>query len=129
MTEVSCLSQHLCSPLEGHLNSVYKVFRYRQNNLSNNAGKISFDPACVHTDEKVFEVITRYLEDWKDFYPDAAEAHLRKNLEPLGEPVTVWVYVGANHAGNLENRRFHSGILIYVKNSLINLYNKIQNIV
>ena len=45
------------------------------------------------------------------------------------EPVTVRVYVDANHAGNLTNRRSRSGILIYVNNVLIKFYIKIQNIV
>ena len=27
-TEVSCLSQHLCTPRKGHLNAVYMIFRY-----------------------------------------------------------------------------------------------------
>ena len=80
MMEVSCLSQHLFSPCERHLNAVYKVFRYLQKNLSNNPGRISFDPACVHTYEKVFEGITIELEDWKYFYPDASEARPRKKL-------------------------------------------------
>ena len=80
MTEVSCLSQHLCSPREGHLNYVYKVFRYLQRNLSKNPGRIVFDPDYVHTYGKVFEGSTRELEDWKDFYPDAAEAHLRNKF-------------------------------------------------
>ena len=53
MTEVSCLSQHLCSPSKGHLNDVYRIFRYPQKNLSKNPGMIAFDPYCVHTDEKV----------------------------------------------------------------------------
>ena len=69
-------------------------------------------------------------ESWKigrTFYPDAAEDNTRKNLEPLGEPVTVRVYVDANHAGNLSNRRSHSGILIYVNNSLINFYSNRHN--
>ena len=26
--DVSCLYQYLCSPCEGHLNSVYKICRY-----------------------------------------------------------------------------------------------------
>ena len=89
MMEVSCLSQHLFSPCEGHLNAVYKVFRYLQKNLSNNPGRVAFDPACVHTYEKVFEGITIELEDWKYFYPDSAEDHMMKKLEPLGEYVTV----------------------------------------
>ena len=69
------------------------------------------------------------MEDWKKFYPDAAEAHLRKKLEPLREPITVWVYVYANHEGNLANMRSHSGILIYGNNALISFYRKIQNTV
>ena len=74
----------------------------------------------MHTDEKMFEVRKIYLEEWKDIYPDVAEAHTRKKLEPLGEPVTIWVYVDVNHAGNLANRRFQSGNLIYVNNTLEN---------
>ena len=69
------------------------------------------------------------MEDRKEFYPDATEAHPRNNLEPMGEPVTVWVYVYTDHAGNLANRRYHSGILIYVNNALINFYSKRQNTV
>ena len=40
MTEVKRLSQHLCSPREGHINAFYKIFSYLQNNLSNNPGRI-----------------------------------------------------------------------------------------
>ena len=54
MTEVKFLYQNLCSPRERHLNNVYKNFRYLQENLSNNAGRIVFDTACLHTDERVF---------------------------------------------------------------------------
>ena len=67
------------------------------------------------------------MDDWKDFYPDAAEANSRGEMEPLWGSVTVQVYVDANHAGNLANRRSHSGVPLYVGNSLINLYSKRQN--
>ena len=84
MTEVSCLYQYLCSTCEGHLNAVYKIFRYLQYNISKNPGRIEFDSDCVHTYETVFEGNTRELYDWKDFDPNSAEAHPRKKLEPLG---------------------------------------------
>ena len=67
------------------------------------------------------------MEDRKESYPDAAEDHPIKKLEPLGEPVTVWVYVDKNHAGNLANRKYHSEILIYVNTALIKFYSKRQN--
>ena len=62
MKDVSCLSQNLCSPREGHLNTVYNVFRYLQKNLSKNPERISFDPDCVPTDAQIFEESTRELE-------------------------------------------------------------------
>ena len=129
MTEVSCLSQHLFSPREGNLNSVYKIFRYLHKNLSNNPGRIAFDPDCVTKDDKVFEESTRDMEYWNEFYLGELEAHLRKKLEPLGESVTVWIYVDTNHAVNLANRRSHSSILIYVNYALIKLYIKRHNTV
>ena len=69
------------------------------------------------------------MKYWKYFYPDAEDAHLRQKLEPMGGPVTFWVYVDANHTGNLANSRSHSGILIYFNNALIKFYSKRQNTV
>ena len=53
----------------------------------------------------------------------------RNILEPLGNPVLVRAWVDANHAGNLENRRSHSGILIYINNVLVLSFSKRQNTV
>ena len=69
------------------------------------------------------------LEDLKDFCPDTSEAHLRENLELLGEPDTVRVYVDMDHAGKLSNRRSHSGILFYVNNTIVKFHNKRQKTV
>ena len=52
-----------------------------------------------------------------------------KKIEPLGNVVNVRAYVDANHAGNLANRRSHTGILIYVNNAPIIWYSKRQNTV
>ena len=67
--------------------------------------------------------------EWNDFYPEAAEKLPVKKVELLGNPVKVRAYVDANHAGNLKNRRSHSGILIYVNNAQIIWYSKRQNTV
>ena len=69
------------------------------------------------------------MEDWKDFFPDTVEAHSRKDLEPLGEPVTVRFYVYANHVGNLAKMRSQYEILIYFNNALITFYSNRQNTV
>jgi hypothetical protein len=66
---------------------------------------------------------------WEEFYPGAKEPIPPDMPEPLGNPVEVSAYVDANHAGNLLNRRSHTGILIYVNNAPIIWYSKRQNTV
>jgi hypothetical protein len=129
MTEVSCLSQHLCAPRVGHLDAAYMIFRFLQRNLNKNTGRIAFDPlippqvvGAVGPDDVV-------MEHWKEFYPDASDRLPPNMPEPLGNPVVIAAYVDANHAGNLANRRSHSGILVYVNNALILWYSKRQNTV
>ncbi len=129
MTEVSCLSQHLCNPRIGHLEAVYSIFNYIRNNLAKNPGRIVFDARRVHLDESTFDTAGSTKEQWEDFYPDAKEAIPTKLTEPLGKPVIIRTYVDANHAGNLANRRSHTGIIIYLNNAPILWYSKRQNTV
>ena len=71
LTKVSCLSQHLCYQREGHLDTVYGIFRYLQKNLGKNSGRMAYDPMYEPKDESLFEVVGRYLYEWKYFYPEA----------------------------------------------------------
>ena len=57
LTEVSSLSQHLCSPREGHLDSVYGIFRYLQKNLDKKPGRMAYDPMYEPTDDNVFDFL------------------------------------------------------------------------
>ena len=79
------------------------------------------------TYKNVFEVVERYLDKWKDFYPDAYKMMPRNIPEALGKYVVIKAYVDANHAGNMANRRSHYGIIIYVNNAPISWYSKRQN--
>ena len=97
--------------------------------MKNNPGRIVFDSFLSHTDERIFDGTARSQEEWNDFYPDAVEVLPRKIPEPLGNPVVMRCYVDANHAGNLLNRRSHSGIIIYINNAPIVWYSKRQNTV
>ena len=49
--------------------------------------------------------------------------------EALGKYVVIKAYVDYNYAGNMENRRSHSVIIIYVNNAPIIWYSKRQNTV
>ena len=44
---------------------------------------------------------------------------LRRITEALSEHVVIKVYVDANHAGTIANRRSHYGIIIYANNAPI----------
>jgi hypothetical protein len=129
MTEVSCLSQHLCSPRVGHLDAAYMIFRFMQKELKRNTGRIAFDPAIPPCLDGAIGPDNVIREHWKEFYPEASDEAPPNMPEPRGNPVVIATYVDANHAGNLANRRSHTSILIYVNNALIHWYSKRQNTV
>ena len=49
--------------------------------------------------------------------------------EAISKYVVIESYVDANHAVNMENRRSHYGIIVYVNNSPIVWYSKHYNVV
>ena len=53
----------------------------------------------------------------------------RHMTEALGKYVVIKGYVDDNDSGNMENIRSYSGIIVYVNNSPIIWYSKIQNTV
>ena len=117
LTEVSCLSQHLAEPREGHLVAVYKIFKYLSLRLKNSKGRIVFNGKSMFIDYATFNDFNR--EEWLDFYHDAREEFTIRIPEPLGNPVHVLAYVDANHAENMKTSRSHSEILIYINQAPI----------
>ena len=81
------------------------------------------------TDDNLFEVVGRYLYEWKHFFPDDQEMMPRHMSEALGKYVAIKDYVDDKHAGNIATRRLHSRIIIHVNNSSIIWYSKQQNTV
>ena len=75
---------------------------------------MAYDPMYEPTDENVSEVVGRYLYEWNYFYPYAQQTMSRHMPEALGKYAVIKAYVGANHSGNMANRRSHYGIIIYV---------------
>ena len=129
MQRVSCLYQHLCYPREGHIDAVYRIFRYLKKSLGKKPGRMAYNPMYKPTYDNVFEVFGRDLYEWKYFYPNAREIIPRHMPEALVKYVVIKSYADANHTGNVSNRRSHSGIIIYVNNSPIIWYSKKQNTV
>ncbi len=67
--------------------------------------------------------------DWSAIYEVLEEELPPKMPEPLGRPVSIHVFVDANHAGNVVTRRSHTGILLFVQNSPIQWLSRRQNTV
>ena len=120
-TEVALLSQHLALPRMGHLEAVYHVFAYLN---KYEKSRIIFDPT-----DPVPVTPSHSRPDWSSFYPQLEEELPPRMPEPLGNSVTLHVFVDANHAGNVVTRRSHTGILLFVQNSPIQWLSKRQNTV
>ena len=127
LTEVSCLSQHLAEPRDGHLIAVYKIFKYLDVCLKKDKGRIVFDGKSKFVDNVTFNDTNR--QEWSEFYKDAEEEFPINGPEPLGNPVRLSAYVDANHAGNLKTRRSHTGLLVYMNSAPILWYSNRQNTV
>ena len=120
-TEVALLSQHLALPRVGHLDAVYHIFAYLS---KHETSRIIFDS----TDQVPIDP-TYHRPDWSAFYENLEEELPAKMPEPLGRPVSLHVFVDANHAGNLVTRRSHTGILLFIQNSPIVWLSRRQNTV
>ena len=128
LTEVSVLSQHQCSPREGHLDALYRIFWYLKNAIKKKVhGRIVFDGSVPYIDEALFNPSPP--ETWSDFYPDAEEQLPPNMPEPRGNKAKLGCYVDADHAGNLMTRRSHSGIFLYMNNTPVIWFSKRQNTV
>jgi hypothetical protein len=65
--------------------------------------------------------------DWKEFYGDVKEEDPPNMPTPLGAPVSITCFVDSDHAGNKVTRRLHTGIIIFINNSPIQVFSKKQN--
>jgi hypothetical protein len=121
LLETALMSQYLAAPRKGHLDKLFNIFSYLRDNLS---FPLSFKPSRMSNDYSKFKEV-----DWSEFYPEAEEV-IPLNAPPsMGSPITITVWVDANHAGNLANRRSHTGFIIYVNQAPIVWYSKKQSTV
>ena len=121
LLEVSLMSAYLASPREGHLEEVLHIFAYIKQHPKR---KLAFDPDVPQIDDRRFA-----KHDWYNFYRDAKEAIPPNCPEPRGKPVSVYCFVDADLAGNKQNRRSQTGILIFVNRAPVMWHCKRQNTV
>jgi hypothetical protein len=121
--ETALLSQYQVNPQIGHLEAIYHIFAYLKKCLD--MGRLAYDLIALVIDENVFNSNV----NWEDFY-GKVEEELPPNMPRLrGNPVSLFAFIDANHAGNIVTRRSHTGIIIFVKNAPIIWFSKRQNLV
>ena len=103
------------------MDKLFNIFSYLRANLS---FPLSFKSGRMSNDyTKLKEV------EWSEFYPEAEEVIPLNAFASMGSPVTITIWVDANHAGNLANRRSHTGFIIYVNQPPLIWYSKKQSTV
>jgi len=123
--DVAIMSQYLAAPRIGHLEAVYGIVRYLDQYPDRRLVMSAIPIQYPDDVENGFN----HNADWKDFYGEMVEEDPAGMPVPLGEAVKIRTYLDADHAGNVVTRRSHTGILIFVNNSLIVQYSKKQNTV
>jgi hypothetical protein len=116
--EIAKLSSFNCMPRKGHLEAVYNIFAYMRKHENS---KIVFDSRRPQYDDSRF-----IAADWKDLYGDVTEDVPMNKPEARGNTVKVSLFSDADHAGNLLTRRSHTGLMIFLQNSLVDWYSKGQ---
>ena len=71
-----------------------------------------------------FKAIRFKEYDWEEFYKDAREDIPPNMPPPLGNPMTVSVFVDSDHGGKKVNRRSRTGVLIFCNKAPIYWYSK-----
>ena len=117
------LSSHLAIPQKGHMEALMEIFVY----IYKAYGKtIIIDPIIPKVDTSM-EMETNLL---KSIYSKDNQEEIMVNTpEPLGNPMSVNVFVDAIHEGDKLTYCSHTGILIYVNNTPIDCFSKRQNMV
>jgi hypothetical protein len=96
----------------------------RKVSCQSNPAAIVFDDEISNVRESRFKIV-----DWSDICGDVVEA-LPPNMPiPMGNPVEIYCFVDADHAGNLATHRSHTGIIIFLNKSPALWYSKRQNTV
>jgi hypothetical protein len=119
---VSIMSSFMASPRIGHVHEVLHIFSRLKSRPDVVLNLDAREPILHHN-------MTSSAADWSDFYPGAEEAIPPNAPQPRGLPVSSHCYVDADWAGNLVNRRSHTGLIIYIQNAPIIWMSKKQKTV
>ena len=85
------------------------------------SSKLVFDDTLPYVDER------RFTEcDWKEFYPDVAEAIPNDAPHVKGMPVSMYCFYDTDHVGCKQTRRSHTDVIIFINRAPILWFSKRQ---
>ena len=91
---LNTLSQYMCAPRIGHLQTLYRIFGYLK----------TYKHTAIPFDGSEPSMLThaeyQRVNDWTEVFPDAFEELPKKSPDPLGEPMHITCFVDADHARN-----------------------------
>ena len=119
ITEVSLLYSYLANPRRGHLEAVFNIFAFLENNHN---ARMVFDPTYTEIDMRNFKTY-----DWKELYGygSATEALQPDAPITLGNQVDLCLYVDLDQAGDKSTRRSRTGYFIFLNiNPIIWFYKR-----
>ncbi len=112
--EVSMMSSHLALPWAGHLIEIYHICAYLK---AHSNTEMVFAPTPVTPDMTLFE-----QQDWS-YSPYGCEGLSEESPsnmpKSLGPSMTMWVFVDADHAGDLITQRSQTGFIVFLNGAPI----------
>ena len=88
-------------------------------------GRIGYDLM----DPNVYLLVFNNNAYWTGFYRDIQEDLPPNIMYPRYSYISIYLFVGANHAVNVVTRRSHTGIIMFIQNTPIIWFSKKQNTV
>ena len=117
---VAMMSSYMVNPRIGHLVEVLHIYAYLKLNPDYSLVLNPLKPSLTRN-------WTGLADEWNDFYPGATEAIPTNAPKPRGLPASTHCFVDADWAGNLQNRRSHTGMILYVQSAPVIWISKRQS--
>jgi hypothetical protein len=111
-------SNHICLPLEGHLEAVFHVFAYL--GLHHNT-RVVFDPTYPSVD-----MVTFIKTDWKSMYGDVKNIITSDAHVPHRKEMDLRLFFDFDHDGEHFTRRSRTGFVIYLNMAPLVWFSKRQ---
>jgi len=116
------MSSHVALPREGHLKELYHICAYLK---AHSKTEMVFDPMLIYFNRNIFE-----RQDWSysAYGYESLKEELPLNMPtPLGQLMTMRVFVDADHAGDLITCCSRTGFIVFLNGASIYWSSKRQN--